>query len=181
MNRHDVISLCVRYAIVAVVGVSNLLWAEHNLFYTIFTPLTFYPVYEVLQRLYEATLFPPHTIFFKGFYATIIPACVAGSAYYLLFILAMTTPMAFKKRLFVIGYVFLLFLFLNIVRIVLFSHLLFKGYQYFDVAHLATWYGGSTLLVMLIWISALFAFRIREAPVFSDLKSIMKDIRRRNT
>lgn len=181
MERSAVVSLSLRYGILLALGLANLLLGENSLFYTIFTPLTINPVFHIFQLLYEdATLFSTHTIFIKGYYATIIPACVAGSAYYLLLILNLTTPMARPKRLWCLAYTFILFLVLNILRIVMFGALLTKGYPYFDITHLATWYFGSTVLVAGIWFSALYVLRIPGAPVFTDLQSIMKDVRRKS-
>lgn len=180
MNHSDVRSLCMRYGLLLIIGIANLFLGNEGLFYTIFTPLTITPVYHLFQAIYEGVmLFGENTIFIKGYYATIIPACVAGSAYYLLLILNLTTPMNLRKRLWCIAYIFILFLMLNIARIVLFGVLLVKGYPFFDLTHLATWYIGSTVLVAGIWFSAVALFKIRDAPVFADLGALVKDTRGR--
>lgn len=182
MQRSEVMSLVVRYGILLLVGLTNIFWGERALFYQIFTPLTVGPVAFIFHALYgEIARFGPTTLFLKGYYASIIPACVAGSAYYLLLILNMTTPMGLGKRVGCLIYTGGLFLISNILRIVLFGILLTKGHQYFDIAHLATWYAGSTLLVALIWFSAILVFHIREAPVFTDLQALVKDIREKHS
>ena len=178
MERTEAFSLAFRYGILLVVGVANLILGDSGLFYTLFTPITIDPVFYFLNIIYEGvTVFGTDTVFLGGYYATIIPACVAGSAYYLLLILNMTTPMSVKKRISCLIFVFALFLAMNIARIVLFGTLLSKGYQYFDVAHLAMWYFGSTILVAFIWFSAIFLFKIKEAPVFTDVQRIVRDVR----
>lgn len=181
MERTDVFSLVSRYGLLLVIGLANLFLRDNGLFYTIFTPLTIGPVFYFLNNIYNGiTIFGTDTVFIGGYYATIIPACIAGSAYYLLLILNMATPMSLKKRLLCLVYVFTLFLILNIARITLFGTLLSKGYQYFDITHLAVWYFGSTILVAFIWFSAIFLFKIKEAPVFTDVQTIMSDMRRIN-
>lgn len=174
MDRKNVPSLFLRYLILVLVGFPNLF-----LFYFIFTPLTVYPAFVFLQALYDAVLFPGNVIFFRGYYASIIPACVAGAAYYLLLILNLTTPMNVKKRILSLAFLFISFLFLNIIRILIFASLLFKGYEYFDLAHTATWYFGSTAMVILIWFANILLFKIREVPIYSDLKAIMMDLRKK--
>ncbi len=180
MKRSAVISLSLRYGILLVLGIATILLGENGLFYTLLAPLTIKPVFSIFQWLYaDAALFGTHTIFIKGYYATIIPACVAGSAYYLLLILNLTTPMTLPKRLWSLAYAFVLFLLLNIGRIVLFGALLTKGYPYFDITHLTTWYLGSTVLVAALWFSGIYLFRISEVPVLSDIRSLMHDMRRK--
>jgi hypothetical protein len=172
MEKKGVFFLFFRYCILIILGVPNLF-----LFYYIFTPLTVNPVFLYLQHFYDAILFPGNVIFFKGYYASIIPACVAGSAYYLLLILNLTTPMRLTKRIMSIIYLFFAFLFFNVLRIIIFANLLFKGYQYFDLTHTATWYFGSTILVIIIWFTNVLIFRIKNIPIFTDLKKITKDIK----
>ncbi len=176
MNKHYLSSLGLRYGLLILIGILNLILSEKGLFYVIFTPLTVYPSYFFLHFMYDATMISSSVLFFKGYYATIIPACIAGSAYYLLLILAMATPMNRIKRLEVITFVFALFLSLNIFRIVFFSSLLFTGYTYFDFAHRAIWYFGSTILVALLWFATVFSFSIKEVPFYSDVKKLIKEI-----
>ena len=172
MDKKEVSFLLLRYLILLILGISNLF-----LFYFIFTPLTVYPTFWVLKYLYGAVLYSGNVIFFKGYFASIIPACIAGAAYYLLLILNLTTPMEIKKRTKSIIFLLGTFLILNLVRILIFAMLLFKGYQYFDLAHTATWYFGSTALVIVIWFGNVLIFKIKEIPIYSDLKNIYQDIK----
>ena len=178
MNSSEASSLVTRYVIVLIVGILNLLLGTYGIFYIIFTPLTVYPSYWVFKILYGATLISQNVIFFKGYYATIIPACVAGSAYYLLLILNLTTPMNLGKRVLNLLYLFITFLVLNTVRIVIFGTLLFKGYQYFDITHITVWYFGSTLLVVLIWFSSVWIFKIKKIPIYTDLSMLSKEAKK---
>ena len=112
-----------------------------------------------------------------GIIIDLIPACIAGAAYYLLLILNLTTPMKLNKRLRSMLFLFATFLILNIIRIVIFSVLLANGYSYFDLAHKITWYFTSTALVVLIWFSNVKLFKIKQIPVYTDFKIIYKKIR----
>ncbi len=188
-----------RYLALIILGLGNLL-----IFYFIFTPVTFYPVLWMLNAIYGAVIstgnttiacsaitavkFLPYiferiacidtTIIVKGYFASIIPACIAGSAYYLLTILNLTTPMNAKIRAKSLIFILLSFLILNIVRISIFAVLYVeKGYEYFNTAHLAAWYFGSTILVVLLWFANVLIFKIREIPIYSDLKLLYKNIR----
>jgi len=172
MEAKEVFNLLLRYVILIALGIPNL-----YLFYLIFTPATVYPTFWILNYLYDAVLFPGNTIFFKGYYASIIPACVAGSAYYLLLILNLTTPMKIKKRVASILFLFTSFLLLNLLRITIFASLITKGYEYFDFAHTATWYFGSTAMIIIIWFANVLIFRIYSIPIYTDLKNITKDLR----
>jgi exosortase/archaeosortase family protein len=176
MNRKEVIGLILRYLTLVILAIPNL-----YLFYKIFTPATVYPVFYALKYLYNATLLPGNVVFFKGYYANIIPACIAGAAYYLLLILNLTTPMPVKKRIKSIVFLLLAFLFINIGRIILFATLFSTGYKYFDLTHMLTWYIGSTFLVLAIWFSSTAIFKIKEIPIYSDLRNLFKDTKQNDT
>ncbi len=175
MDKKELIGIISRYFILLLLGVFI------SLFYVIFTPLTVYSSYFILSKIMDdvrlvpevISFFNPATvIFFKGYFARIIPACVAGSAYYLLTILNLGTPMPKSKRLKSLLFVMLAFLILNVARISIFAFLVPKGYQYFDFAHELVWYLGSTLMVALIWFANVFIFGLDKVPFYSDLKKI---------
>ena len=169
MEFKEVIGLLGRYALLLLLPISNLF-----VFYALFTPLTLYPALLVLQQWYtNATLLGTNTIFFNGNYAQILPACIAGAAYYLLTILNFTTPMRALKRVKSLAFLLLSFLLLNIVRILIFARLYDKGYNYFDVAHLLAWYFGSTILIVAVWFSNVLLFNIRAIPIYTDIMNIV--------
>jgi len=176
MEKKGALFLLFRYLILILIGVPNLF-----LFYFIFTPLTVQPTFFVLSLIDPTSYIVENTnnvIFFKSYFASIIPACVAGAAYYLLLILNLTTPMSIKKRIGSIFFLFGAFLFLNLIRITLFALLLTKGYQYFDLTHTATWYFGSTAMVVLIWFANVLVFRIKDIPIYTDFKTLLKDTKK---
>ncbi len=172
MKTKDLWELIPRYLILLVLGFFNL-----KFFYFIFSPLTVHPVFWIVSLFNDnARLLAGNLIFFEGLYAEIIPACVAGAAYYLLLILNLTTPMNINKRIKSILFLVFVFLFLNIARILFFMGFLAAGYQYFDLAHSITWYFGSTLLVIIIWFVNIWLFKIRAIPIYTDVKRIFSDV-----
>jgi len=171
MNNRDALYLAVRYGVLVLIGVF-LSW-----FYYLFSPLTVYPVYWILKLISSsARMFVEgNVIFFKGEDIEIIDACVAGAAYYLLLILNLSTPMKKTKRILSILFLMAIFLLINIIRIVVFSLLWTSGFEYFDLAHKITWYFGSSMLVVGLWFFNVWLFKIKEIPVYSDVKSLFYD------
>jgi exosortase/archaeosortase family protein len=104
----------------------------------------------------------------------LIDACIAGSAFYLLLILNLSTPkIKIKQRIFILLFDYFIFLVLNILRIFLLSILLINSSQIFYIVHLVFWYVISVILVLLIWIITVKLFKIKEAPFFSDIKELI--------
>jgi exosortase/archaeosortase family protein len=172
MDTQEVFDLLLRYFILLLFGFFGI-----SLFYFIFTPLTVWPVYLVLHKLYAAQLLEGNVIFFKGYYANIINACVAGTAYFALLTLNLVTPMRLNKRIKSILFLFSAFLVINIIRIIVFAMIVSVGYKYFDVAHMLTWYLGSTLLVVVVWFVNVWLFNIEGIPIYTDAQQLVRDIR----
>ena len=171
VNLKDII---IRYILLLLLSIGNL-----YLIYKIFTPLTIYPVIGLLNLFYESYLIKETaTIYFNGVYVEIIAACIGGAAYYLLAILNFSTPMDIKKRVSSILFLTSSFLILNIIRIVIFAVLFSSGFRYFDLTHKLIWYGGSTLMVVVLWFVNILIFRIKEIPIYSDFHRIIKNIKR---
>ncbi len=173
MKREQAVYLFIRYSILVALGFGL------EFVYRIFTPLTIYPVYWILNSLYGAVLVDNDAIVIKGVFIELIPACIAGSAYYLLLILNLSTPMDIGKRLKNIVYLIFSFLLLNILRILAMIWIFFALYNYFNVTHRIVWYIGSTIMVVVIWFIGVYIFNIKEIPIYSDIKNIIKDIKKR--
>ena len=93
------LSIIVRYFILFLLAIPNLF-----IFYFLFTPLTVYAVYFLLSFIYEVSLVGTNILVEKFFPIEIVRACVAGSAYYLLTILNLSTPnLKIKRRLSIWG------------------------------------------------------------------------------
>ncbi len=197
MDGYYLRSVLCRYLILLILGLGSLF-----VFYTIFTPLTVYPIFLILDNMYGAELLRGDvttacnlinnigapdfiknwtcmntTIFFKGYFASIIPACIAGAAYYLFIILNLTTPMERKKRVYNIFFIVFSFLILNILRILTFAIIFAnKSFEIFNLAHTATWYFGSTILVAIIWFTSVWLFKINAFPIYTDVKTIISQL-----
>lgn len=173
MDSKEIKLLLLRYIVLIILPLSGLF-----IFYWIFGNLTIYPSYLIIKTWSaNAVLLGENTIFYNGHYIEIVSACIAGSAYYLLLILNLTTPMQTKKRIKSISFIIISFLILNIFRIVIFAHLYDSGFNYFDLAHKAVWYFGSTFLVVLIWFANVFIFRIHAIPIYTDVRNIIRSIK----
>lgn len=158
-------SIFIRYLLIILIAIPNM-----YLFYLIFTSLTVYSVYFLLALFYDATLSGVN-ILINELTIKIIDACVAGSAYYLLFMLNLSVPkISIKLRTKMIFYSFAILFLLNVFRIFFLSILAINGSVYFDFAHKLFWYVLSTVFVVVIWFWEVYHFKIKEIPLFSDLK-----------
>jgi hypothetical protein len=170
MNLKDSFGMFLRYIILILVALPSL-----YLFYLIFTPLTLYPSYWILSIFHDVALWDSSFIIGNSL-IQIIPACIAGSAYYLLLILNLTTPMKPSLRVKSLAFLLLSLLFFNILRLVVFTSLFVAGFSYFDLAHKAVWYFGSTLFVVILWFLNVYLFKLREIPAYSDMKRLYGEI-----
>lgn len=168
MKKRDksVLSIFVRYLILILFGIFL------SLFYKIFSPLTIWPVYFLLKIFYDVSVLG-NTIFIDGVKIELINACIAGSAYYLLLILNLTTSMKAKQRVYSIIFSFVSLLILNILRIFLLSILYIENFAFFDITHKLFWYALSILFVVGIWFLTVKIFKIKNIPVYSDVKTLL--------
>ena len=176
MKNH--LKIFIRYLIIALIAIPNLF-----IFYFIFTPATVYPIFGTFKIFFKEVLLNENVFQINGeFFIEMIKACIAGSAYYLLFILNFSTPkIKIKKRLKMLLFSFAFLLSLNILRIVILS-LIFvyspETSNLFDISHKLFWYFGTTIFVVLIWFIEVKTFKIKEIPVYSDIKFLYKEIRK---
>jgi hypothetical protein len=163
-----------RYLSLLLLSLGNL-----YIFYKIFTPLTIYPTLGILKLIYgsSAQIMAANAFKIDSLTISLIPACIAGSAYYLLLILNLTTPMQIKTRMKSILFLFMAFLTANILRISVFSILALNKYSNFNQLHLWTWYIGSTIFVICLWFINVNVFDIKSIPVYSDFKFIKKSLK----
>ena len=162
-----------RYSVILLLGLGNL-----SVFYYIFTPLTV-NISAFILNLFSETIIDSSTILFREVTIEIISACVAGSAYYLLFILLMSTPeLKIKTRIYALLFSFSLLLIFNSLRIVLLA--LINQSMYFELVHIVFWYVISTIFVILIWFLTINLFKIRNIPVYTDIKNLMIAIKHSN-
>jgi len=165
MNK--LINLFLRYTIIILAGLGNL-----ALFYKLLTPITTKTVSFILN-LFSPTITIANTIIFNSITIQLIPACIAGSAYYLLLILTLTTPnIKLNKTIKILFTSFITLFILNISRIII---LTFANQTiYFESLHIIFWYIFSTIFVIAIWIFNIKFYKIKNIPVYSDLKYLVK-------
>lgn len=171
MIKNKLFSLFIRYFIILFAGLFNLF-----LFYEIFTPITINLVNFVLN-LFSSTELISNIIIFNGLSIELVSACIAGAAYYLMFILIMSVPnIKISKRIALILFSFSIFLILNVARIIFFSFI--TNFAYFDLVHMSFWYLFSTIFIVGIWLIDIKIFKIKSIPVYSDLKFMFKLIKK---
>jgi exosortase/archaeosortase family protein len=173
LSRH-ILGIFIRYIILILIAIPNF-W----LFYLIFTPLTVYPVYFLLNMFFDISLTGEIITITNYLIIKIIGACVAGSAYYLLLILNLSVPkIKLKKRIKMIFFSFMSFLIINILRIFLLSVVFIYISSWFDITHKLFWYLGSIIFVIGIWFAEVKLFKIKEIPFYSDIKFLYKQSKR---
>ena len=149
------------------------------LIYKILTPLTVQGTALLLKLFYQVSISGDIIAIFPNTIIQIIAPCVAGSAYLLLLILNLTLPMKLKTRVYSILFsTFLLFI-LNTLRIFILTVLLVNNSQFFDFTHKLFWYVLSTVFVIGIWFLTAFLFKIKQIPVYSDIKYLIDNIKKR--
>ncbi len=164
MIRGRFISIIIRYCLILIIGL------KIETIYKIFRPLTVYPVYYLLKEFGDASLLGKDSILYNGLFLDIVPACIAGSAYYLLIMLNLTTPMMLIKRFKNLFFILSIFLVINIARIIFLVLFFSLEFRYYDFIHRFIWYFGSTILVIAIWFLGTWIFQIREIPMYDDLR-----------
>lgn len=174
MKKGSILEICIRYSVLLLISIVGL-----NAIYAVFTPLTVYSSYSIMSIIDpSSSLISSNVIYFNGDYAELIPACIAGSAYLLLLILNLSTPMSYSKRMYSLIFSLASFFIFNVLRIALFAYLYTEGYRYFNFTHLLTWYFGSTLLIVIVWFSSVHLFKISSTPVYSDICLIISKIKK---
>jgi exosortase/archaeosortase family protein len=146
-------------------------------FDAVLIPLTTYVSYALLWP--AGAVMAGGLISVSGFAFTIVEACVASFAFYLMWILMLLTKdLSLSKRvgLFLSG-AGLLFI-VNIVRIIILVSVgIHFGVETFDSLHFLIYYIFSGVMVAVIWISLVSAFRIKSTPIVDDLKTLWKLVR----
>ena len=162
----------IRYIIIFLAGLGNL-----YIFYKILTPLTINTL-AIILRLFTTATIISNTITLPNITIELIPACIAASAYYLLFILNLSTPaIQFKNRPKILLISFLSLFILNIVRILIL--LTVNKTTYFQPLHELFWYAISTIFVIAIWLFVVKKYKIKQIPVYDDVLYLYKLIKKK--
>lgn len=144
-----------------------------DFFYTLIKFPTLLLSSNILNLFFDISI-NNSAILIENYSLELVPACLAGSAYLLLLILNLSTPMNTRKRILSISYAFLTLFLLNSFRIVFMAILLLFSSSSFVFFHKFFWYFVSTILVVLIWFSSVKIFKITSIPFYTDIKEIKK-------
>lgn len=163
-------SFVIRYAVL----VSLLLLALEPLT-VILRPLTLYAVQGIFTLFgYSSTLLANNTLFIEGTYISLITACIAPSAFFILLFLALTLPGKSRDYLRWIGLSWGLLFLVNVTRIVILSLVALQGYSVFESAHALFWYAGNAFFILAIWASLVISFKIRSIPVYTEVNHLYR-------
>ncbi len=166
--------LFVRYLAILLLSINGLF-----IIYYVMSPITYYlSLYSLSFFGVVSGFFLERLIVFNNVSIVLVNACVAGAAYYLLIFLNLSMPMSAKKRIKSLLFSIIFLLFINILRIVIFSLLAANGSNYFDSLHLFTWYFLSIILVVGTWFLTIKIFGVREVPVYDDIRRIIDLIKK---
>lgn len=153
-----------------------LVMAYSDVFYRFFLILTIYPVDFLLDFFYESFVYQGY-ILVESTSISLIQACIAVSAYFLLLILNFTTPMPPKQRMKTLIFSFASLLLLNILRIFTLSIMFVEDFVYFEVVHKIFWYTLSIAMVLVAWFASVKLFGVKNIPVYTDFKNILNSIK----
>lgn len=178
--KERICDLSIRYLILLLIALP---FSGVTILYYLFRPLTIYPLYALLSIFYNVSLVGQTVILIENSLPIeLVAACIAGSAYYLLFILNLSIPkIKLKKRVKMILSAFAIFLAINILRIFILSVMAYSpsiSLQAFDITHRLFWYALSTIFVVLIWFYEVKHFKIKEIPFYTDIKYLLKQIKK---
>jgi hypothetical protein len=172
-KKLQVIQILMRY--IFLLGVA-LIFNFSDFFYSLLLNLTIYPT-NFLLNLFFDSLVHRNNILVESQIISIIPACVAVFAYLLLIILNLSVSMKLSKRVYTLLFSIFCLLFFNIIRITIFSLLLLNDFKYYSQLHMFFWYVLSTIFIIGIWFLAAYLFKIKNIPIYSDFKLIIKNIK----
>ncbi len=162
------IGLFIRYFFVLILGAGNL-----YIFYSILTPLTVFLVSEAVSLFTEVSV-SGISIYLENFTVELIGACVAGSAFFLMFILIFSTAdIKPKKRFYALVTASALLFLLNFFRIVFLIFIYSPESVYFDAVHWILWHLVSVFFVVGVWFLVVKLYKIESVPVYSDIKYLL--------
>jgi len=164
--KNKSLDILIRYLILVLIALPGF-----GLFYFAFSLATIYPVYFLLGLFFEVSLIGTTIMIAENFPIEIVGACVGGGAYYLLLFLNLSLPsIKILKRIKMIVFSFASFLIINILRIYILSLMYYSGSLFLEVVHKLFWYFGSILFIVGIWFIEVKIFKLKQVPVYSDLK-----------
>ena len=175
-SKLNLFDLLFRYSLILLLGIGNIF-----LLSIILTPATIYSLFFLLSLVYSQITLSGNLILLNSYTIEIISACVAVSAYYLLIVLNLSTPMPLKTRIYSLFCSLIALFTINILRLFILAIFFVNSFAFFDLIHKVFWYGLSTIFILIIWFSLVKLFNIKEMPIYSDLKKLTKLIKNRTS
>jgi len=158
------LGIILRYIIILILSLFN--------FYvlaTIITPLTVYLSYLIANIFYPAILLGGD-ILLENYAISIVNACLAIPAYYLLIVLNLSTPnIKLKKRILILALSLSALLIFNLIRIIFMTFIFISYNNLFNVLHIILWIFVSSFLILFIWFFTIKIFNIKSIPFYSDI------------
>jgi len=173
-NNKELFYIFLRYLAILLLAVNGLF-----IIYWLLRPATLYLVTGILSLFGDVTIISNIEFLFSALSIELIDACIAGSAFYLLLILNLTTLMKADKRVKSLAFSVIGLFVLNVIRIVLLVLVAEASLSSFDSIHLLFWYALSIIMVAGVWVAAVRIYRIKEVPVYSDLKNLVRIIKQK--
>ncbi len=166
----NILNLFLRYFSLVLLGVGNFF-----LIYKILIPMTT-NVLSAILWLFTDTKMAGNIIHLALTSIEIAPACVAGSAFYLLLLLVLSTAdIKPETRIKAILTSFFMLFSLNILRILILIPM--TGAHYFEIVHWIFWHLISIVFVVGIWFYIVKIYKIKSIPIYSDFKYLKKLIK----
>ena len=167
MNKQSkkILGLFARYFSMLLIGAGNL-----YIIYKVLTPLTIH-ILNIILSIFTNTILDGNIIHLSKVGIEIVPACVAGSAFYLLLLLLMSTAdIKPETRTKAIITAFAMLFALNLLRILILIPM--ANAAYFETVHWISWHIVSTIFVIGIWLAIVKMYKIKAIPIYSDVKYI---------
>lgn len=162
------IGLFARYLAVLLLGVGNL-----YLFYSVLTPLTVLSVSKTIS-LFTNVIVNGNFIHLNSFSVELVRGCVAGSAFFLMFILVFSThDIKPAKRFYALVTASAMLFALNFLRLIFLILIYSPENIYFDAIHWTLWHLLSVFFVVGIWFSVVKIYQIKSVPIYSDIKFLL--------
>lgn len=150
----------------------------------VFTPVGWiyalfsYPTIYLVSLFFNSVI--QENVLVIGSYSfTFIEACIAPYAYYFILLLVLfckDLTLILRLKLIAIGW--LLIFWMNVFRIVVIIFLTLQyGMDMFNIVHMIWWQFLSGIYIALVWIFLVWKYKIRETPIYDDVKYLMKIIR----
>ena len=159
-----------RYIFLVLIGLGNL-----YIFYKLLIPATTKIVAAILS-ISNQLVAVDNIIFMKNIMIEIAPACVAGAAFYLMFLLVFSTAdIKPIKRFYIILSAALILFALNVARIVFLTSI--STLSSFAIIHWVFWHLISTIFVIGIWLLMVKLYKIKSVPIYSDMKYLVSLIK----